>query len=139
MLAEPTDTKDKAIRPILKWAGGKRQLLPQLVARMPKRYGTYLEPFLGGGALFFHLQPKHSVIADANAEIINLYRVIASDLEALVTELAQHKNESDYYYAQRARDTTKLTHVQAAARTLYLNRTCFNGLYRVSTEPPCKT
>jgi len=134
MLAEPTDVKDKTIRPVLKWAGGKRQLIPQLVARMPNSYSTYLEPFFGGGALFFHLQPKRSVISDANAELINLYKVIASNLEALVPELQQHKNDSDYYYAVRARDITKLTNVQAAARTLFLNRTCFNGLYRVNKK-----
>jgi len=134
MLADPTDVKDKAIRPVLKWAGGKRQLLPQLVARMPDSYGNYLEPFVGGGALFFHLQPRQAFIADANTELINLYRVIASHLDALIPELQQHKNDADYYYAQRARDVSTLTSVQAAARTLYLNRTCFNGLYRVNKK-----
>jgi len=133
-LAETTEVKNKSIRPVLKWAGGKRQLVPQLVARMPASYGTYLEPFFGGGALFFHLQPNQSVIGDANSELINLYRVIASDLEALITELQQHKNDSDYFYAQRALDVTRLTKVQAAARTLFLNRTCFNGLYRVNKK-----
>ena len=134
MLAEPTDVKAKTIRPVLKWAGGKRQLIPQLVARMPQSYGTYLEPFFGGGALFFHLQPSRSVIADANTELINLYRVIASDMNALVAALQHHKNDSDYYYAQRALDVTQLSNTQAAARTLYLNRTCFNGLYRVNKK-----
>jgi len=134
MLAEPTEVKDKTIRPVLKWAGGKRQLIPQLVARMPDSYGTYLEPFFGGGALFFHLQPKQSVIADANAELMNLYKVIASDVDALINELQQHKNESAYFYDQRARDITQLSDVQAAARTLFLNRTCFNGLYRVNKK-----
>jgi len=134
MLAEPTDVTDKTIRPILKWAGGKRQLLTQLVARMPDSYNSYIEPFLGGGALYFHLQPKKSVIADANSELINLYRVIASDLDAFIHELKQHKNESDYFYEQRARDVTLLNDVEAAARTLFLNRTCFNGLYRVNKK-----
>jgi len=134
MLAEITDVKEKTIRPVLKWAGGKRQLLPQLVARLPETYGTYLEPFFGGGALFFHLQPNRSVIGDANTELINLYKVIASDLKALIAELQQHKNEPDYFYAQRALDVASLTAVQAAARTLFLNRTCFNGLYRVNKK-----
>lgn len=133
-LTESTKVNGKAIRPVLKWAGGKRQLIPQLVARMPVSYGTYLEPFFGGGALFFHLQPIQSVISDANSELINLYRVIASDLEALIAELQQHKNDSDYFYAQRALDVTRLSNVQAAARTLFLNRTCFNGLYRVNKK-----
>ncbi len=134
MLAELNNVKEKSIRPVLKWAGGKRQLIPQLVARMPDSYGTYLEPFFGGGALFFHLQPNQSVIADANPELINLYRVIASDLDALVVELQQHKNDSDYFYAQRALDVSELTDIQTAARTLFLNRTCFNGLYRVNKK-----
>jgi len=134
MQAELTDVNDKTIRPVLKWAGGKRQLIPQLVARMPDSYGTYLEPFFGGGALFFHLQPNCSVISDANTELINLYKAIVSNLEALIPELQQHKNDSEYYYGLRAQDVTRLTSVQAAARTLFLNRTCFNGLYRVNKK-----
>ncbi len=134
MLAETTDVKPKSIRPVLKWAGGKRQLIPALLERMPTSYSTYHEPFLGGGALFFHLQPKQSIIADANEELINLYNVIANDLASLVSALQPHINDADYFYAQRAKDWTQLSAVDAASRTLFLNRTCFNGLYRVNKK-----
>ena len=135
MLAEPTEThRSGAVKPVLKWAGGKRQLLPQLLQRMPEHYDTYLEPFFGGGALFFHLQPERSVIADSNAELINLYQIVADDLPALVNALHLHKNEPDYFYALRACDWTTMCRIQAASRTLYLNRTCFNGLYRVNQK-----
>ena len=134
MLAEPIDTRENTVKPVLKWAGGKRQLLPQLLQRMPKAYNTYVEPFFGGGALFFHLKPNVSVIADSNAELINLYQIVANDLDALVNALGAHKNESDYFYELRACDWTAMCRVQAAARTLFLNRTCFNGLYRVNKK-----
>lgn len=108
--------------------------MPQLVQRMPTTYANYLEPFFGGGALFFHLQPKNAVIADSNAELINLYQIVTSDLEALIIALRAHKNEAEYFYELRACDWTTMCRVQAAARTLFLNRTCFNGLYRVNKK-----
>lgn len=132
MLADPV--KPENIRPVLKWAGGKRQLIPELLKHVPDNYGQYLEPFLGGGALYFHLQPKQAVISDANSEIINLYRVIANNTDALVKALQTFKNDEDFFYAQRAIDPISLTSVEAAARTVYLNRTCFNGLYRVNKK-----
>jgi len=134
MLLDLPDNKASTAKPVLKWAGGKRQLLPQLVARMPKQYNTFHEPFLGGGALYFHVQPERSVIADANPELINLYKVIANQLDPLIASLKKHKNESDYFYALRAKNAEALSTVEAASRTLYLNRTCFNGLYRVNKK-----
>jgi len=134
MHVEPAEILEKPVKPVLKWAGGKRQLIPQLVKRMPKKFGTYLEPFFGGGALFFHLQPENSVISDSNAELINLYHIIADTPDSLINALRQHKNESDYFYELRACDWTTMCRIQAASRTLFLNRTCFNGLYRVNKK-----
>lgn len=119
-------------RPLLKWAGGKSQLLPELVSRMPNKYNRYIEPFIGGGALFFHLQPKTSVIADSNPELINLYRTVAHDVEGVIKELANHRNSEEHFYAVRSRDWMEMGPAEAAARTIFLNRTCFNGLYRVN-------
>lgn len=127
------------IKPVVKWVGGKRQLLPQLLQRMPENYGTYCEPFIGGGALLFAVQPKRAIINDYNAELVNLYTVIKNDCEALISDLRKHKNEADYYYEMRAldRDFEKwqsLSDVERASRFVFLNKTCFNGLYRVNSQ-----
>lgn len=119
-------------RPILKWAGGKTQLLSELRSRLPVNYGKYIEPFFGGGALFFDLEPSRSVISDINPELINLYKTVSCNVEELIAELHQHKNDEEHFYQIRALDWTKLSPVEAAARTMYLNRTCYNGLYRVN-------
>lgn len=119
-------------RPLLKWAGGKTQLIDDLRARFPRRYGKYIEPFVGGGALFFATQPTSGVIADINPELVNLYRAVAEDVEAVIDALRVHVNEEGYFYDVRALDWTTLSATEAAARTIFLNRTCFNGLYRVN-------
>lgn len=119
-------------RPLLKWAGGKTQLLGEILPKVPKKYGKYIEPFFGGGALFFSLQPDHAVIADSNPELVNLYQVAATQTEALIALLKNHPNTSEHFYETRSLDWTALSPVEAAARTIYLNRTCFNGLYRVN-------
>ena len=134
MLSEPIDLRKTTVKPVLKWAGGKRQLLPQLLQRMPRQYKSYLEPFFGGGALFFQLRPEKSIIADSNAELINLYQIVAEDHQALIKALRAHKNEAEYFYELRACEWTTMCRVQAASRTLFLNRTCFNGLYRVNKK-----
>ena len=121
-------------RPVLKWAGGKQQLLPQLLPRVPQTYGHYIEPFFGGGALFFALAPARSVIADVNPEIINLYRCLARNTQGVIDAMAAHRHEEAYFYDVRAQAFEDLPPFEAAARTLYLNRTCFNGLYRVNRE-----
>ncbi len=121
-------------RPILKWAGGKTQLLHEISPLIPNNYGKFIEPFFGGGALFFNVNPRHAVIADSNPELINLYQIVANDVEALIRSLKRHRNDKEYFYLQRIKDWKKLTPVQAASRTLYLNRTCFNGLYRVNKQ-----
>ena len=123
---------DLPCRPILKWAGGKSQLLDELLPKIPKKYGSFIEPFFGGGAMFFALRPQNAIIADSNPELINLYRTVASDVDGVIACLKKHKNDEDWFYKVRALDTAQLTSAQAAARTIYLNKTCFNGLYRVN-------
>jgi DNA adenine methylase len=130
--------KNKLIAPFLKWVGGKRQIMSSIVDMLPKNVGNYnyIEPFIGGGATLFHLQPKKAIVNDFNAELINVYEVIKNNLDELITDLKKHKNESDYFYRLRALDRSiefwTLSNVQRASRVIYLNKTCFNGLYRVN-------
>lgn len=119
-------------KPLLKWAGGKTQLLDEIHHRMPKKYGRYIEPFIGGGALFFSVRPTGGVIADSNPELVNLYRTVADDVESVIDNLKQFKNTKEDFYAVRAQNIEKLSNAEVAARTIFLNRTCFNGLYRVN-------
>lgn len=121
-----------AARPLLKWAGGKTQLLPELFSRMPKTFGKYIEPFFGGGALFFAAHPQSAVIGEINPELVNLYTAVRDDVNSVIEALKPHRNEEDYFYAVRAQDWKVLSPAEAAARTVFLNRTCFNGLYRVN-------
>jgi DNA adenine methylase len=131
------------VRPFLKWAGGKRQLLPEIVKYVPKRTSkhTYYEPFIGGGALLFELQPQKAVINDSNKELINCYKVIKDSLYELMEELSKDKysNSETSYYEMRDLDrSTKkyasLSEVEKAARIIYLNKTCYNGLFRVNSQ-----
>lgn len=119
-------------KPILKWAGGKTQLLDQIFERMPKEYERYLEPFIGGGAVFFALGPEVSIISDSNPELINLYKQIASNVDGVIQALSVFQNTKEDYYRVRALDWKALTAQEAAARTIFLNKTCFNGLFRVN-------
>ncbi len=121
-------------RPLLKWAGGKSQLLAEIIPKVPSKYGKYIEPFFGGGALFFSLNPEVGVIADVNDELINLYNTARLYPELLINALKIHSYNSEHYYEVRSLDWTKLNPVDAAARTIFLNRTCFNGLYRVNKK-----
>lgn len=121
-------------RPFLKWAGGKTQLLSELTALAPKKYGNYLEPFLGGGAMFFRMKPSKAVLSDFNQELILSYQVIRDNVEPLIEELRAYRNEEKFYYEVRSRDPETLTDVQRAARMIFLNKTCFNGLYRVNKK-----
>jgi len=129
---------NKLVAPFLKWVGGKRQLMPSIVELLPKniRELNYFEPFIGGGAVLFHLQPKNAVINDFNTELINVYETIKNNLPELITDLKKHENNSDYFYQIRGLDRTeefkKLTSIERASRVIYLNKTCFNGLYRVN-------
>ncbi|MET0596013.1 MAG: DNA adenine methylase, partial [Polyangiaceae bacterium] len=118
-------------RPFLKWAGGKGQLLGALRERVPS-FKRYFEPFLGGGALFFALQPKRGVLSDVNDEIINCYKVVRDDVTALIGALGDHRYDEDHYYEVRNTDPATLPPIERAARTIFLNKTGFNGLYRVN-------
>jgi DNA adenine methylase len=123
--------------PVLKWVGGKRQLLPILTPLLPERFNTYCEPFLGGGAMLFWRQAQRAIVNDINADLILMYEVIRDDVEALIAELETHINNAEHFYEvrdwDRNRDTyNTLTNVQRAARIIYLNKTCYNGLFRVN-------
>ncbi len=127
--AEPIQAK-----PILKWAGGKTQMLGDLMSKVPSSYGRYIEPFFGGGAMFFALQPESAIIADSNPELINMYREVAGHVENVIRFLKQYENTSGMFYAVRSQEWTALPKAEAAARTIFLNKTCFNGLYRVNKQ-----
>jgi DNA adenine methylase len=126
--------------PFLKWAGGKGRMIGHILPRMPPKIETYYEPFLGGGAVFFELARQkrfqHAVIGDCNEELINGYRVIKHNIDALVHELrtGNYKYEEENYYRIRAQGPKDLSNVERAARFVYLMRTCFNGLYRVNSR-----
>jgi DNA adenine methylase len=120
------------IAPILKWAGGKSQLLDRLLPLVPERYGTYIEPFIGGGALFFAIMPERAIISDSNPDLVAFYLAVRDDLDGLIATVQQWKTDERTFYRVRRLDATKLEPIIRAARMLYLNRTCFNGLYRVN-------
>jgi DNA adenine methylase len=120
--------------PILNWVGGKTRLLEDLVPKIPESCGRYIEPFFGGGALFFALQPREAIISDRNREIINLYLQVAGNVEEVIHSLCRFKNEERIFYRIRARNWHNMKPAMAAARTIYLNKTCFNGLYRVNSK-----
>lgn len=125
--------------PILKWAGGKRQLLSQIDEYLPKSFCKYIEPFVGGGALFFYLLPKDAILIDNNAELVNCYKVIQNRVKELIVSLNKHKNEKDYFYKIRnidrnPEDFKNLSDVERASRNIFLNKCCFNGLYRVNSK-----
>jgi len=129
--------KNMLIAPVLKWVGGKRQLLDSLTRLLPQKINTYCEPFVGGGAVLFQLQPTTAFVNDINPELIGVYEVIKSDVETLITALHGFTNEADAFYAVRGWDRDKekyasLSDVERAARILYLNKTCYNGLFRVN-------
>ena len=141
---EAVTAEQATVRPFIKWAGGKTQLLPELMSRVPAQFGRYHEPFIGSAALFFRLHSlgklRHqSILSDANQALIELYRVVRDDVEELLAALqvhAGHATDRDYYYAvrdwDRQPDWARRTPVERAARMLFLNKTCFNGLHRVN-------
>jgi DNA adenine methylase len=118
--------------PFLKWAGGKRRLLKQYRPYLPSRERIYhyFEPFIGSAAVFFELQPGNACLADVNEKLIETYRVVQQDVESLIHALKVHKNDADYYYLIRAQNPDDLSPVERSARLIYLNKTCYNGLYR---------
>lgn len=131
------------VKPFVKWAGGKRQILDKLKEHLPEEYNTYYEPFVGGGALLFELEPQNAVINDFNDELINVYKVLCDEVKfnKMIKLLNKHeaKHSEEYYYEIRNKDRNKrsfkrLAAHTRAARTIYLNKACFNGLYRVNSK-----
>lgn len=116
--------------PILKWPGGKRALAPRIAGLFPPRYGRYIEPFAGGAALFFYLEPRRAVIADRNSELIEVYETVRRFPSEVISRLKLMRISSAEYYSVRARSPRSA--IGRAARFLYLNRTAFNGIYRVN-------
>lgn len=135
MPAIPLDTIPNAA-PFLKWAGGKSQLLKQYEQFIPDRdqIGRYFEPFIGSAALFFHIQPHHAVLSDINHKLVDVYRVVQNDVEGLIQALGKHKNQKAYYYRIRKQKPERLSPVAQAARLIFLNKTCYNGLYRENSK-----
>lgn len=132
-------SKNVLISPVVKWVGGKRQLLGSIAPLIPRSYTTYCEPFFGGGAVLFSLQPKSAIINDANEDLICLYRTIRDNVEPLIESLQQHENTSDHYYEVRALDRDKeayasMSDVERSSRLIFLNKTCYNGLFRVNSS-----
>ena len=125
---------------IVKWAGGKSQLLKQFELFFPKKIDFYIEPFLGSGAVFFYIQrkykPKKIILSDTNEELINAVIMVRDKVGTLIEHLKKHKEQhnKEYYYNRRALDSSALTDIERAARFIYLNKTCFNGLYRVNSK-----
>lgn len=132
---------NSSIEPFVKWAGGKRQLLPQIKERMPQSYNSYFEPFVGGGAVVFELLPAKAIINDINGSLINAYRIISEEPKALIKAINKLDKEmwedgKSYYYSLRERYNDKLMKsefdVELAALFIFINKHCFNGLYRVN-------
>lgn len=121
-------------KPFLKWPGGKRAILPQILPYVPKNYNRYFEPFLGAGALFFTLQPKKAFLSDMCEELIDTYLAIRVDPQGIIWRLKRHLNNQNWYYSTRRINPADLSIFDRAARFIYLNRTCFNGLYRVNSR-----
>jgi len=128
-------------KPFVKWVGGKRQLLRQfrdMGLYPPDAFNpltnTYFEPFVGGGAVFFDLLPKKAELSDLNNELVTTYNVIKNDVDGLIKSLKKHKYEKEYYLEVRAKDPKMLSDLDVASRFIFLNRTCFNGMYRVNSK-----
>lgn len=131
--------KNKLVSPVVKWVGGKRQLLDEIIPLLPKQFSTYCEPFLGGGAVFFARQPRNAIVNDLNSDLMLVYEVIRDDVDALIASLQKHENTPEYFYQLRDLDRDKdayssLPKVEKASRTIYLNKTCYNGLFRVNAS-----
>ena len=130
-------------KPFVKWAGGKRQIIDKLKSLVPEEYNTYYEPFVGGGALLFELSPRNAVINDSNRELMNVFECIKDDekFTKMCSELNKYEisHSEEFYYKIRNIDRDKkkfarLVDYKRAARTIYLNKACFNGLYRVNSK-----
>jgi DNA adenine methylase len=135
---ELADDSRIVCRPFVKWVGGKSQLIAPLIQRVPTDFKRYFEPFVGGGALMFKTQPKNAYISDINSELINAYQIVKEDVKSLIKDLRKHVYDKDYFYKvrnlDRSLDYKRLSPVQRASRLIFLNKTCYNGLYRVNSS-----
>lgn len=132
-------TGEPMLKPVLKWVGGKRQLLRKIAPLLPREIESYCEPFLGGAAVLFFIQPSKAIVNDLNGELIALYETIRDDVELLIEDLRKHRNTKEYFYELRGIDRDseafeKLSKIERASRLIYLNRTCFNGIFRVNAR-----
>lgn len=121
-------------RPFVKWAGGKRQLLRAILDRVPEKYGTYHEPFLGGGAVFFALSPPKAFLSDSNLRLVRCYKGIRNSVEKVIALLKQYKRSRDVFLEARERDIDQSTDPEVAAWFIFLNKLGYNGLYRVNSK-----
>lgn len=133
-VSEPLSLFQNPIKPFLKWAGGKSQLLPKLEKYIPASFNKYIEPFIGGGALYFYINPSTPIISDLNEELIITYKTVKSNVEDIINILATYENNEDFYYKIRSINPSSINDIERAARLIYLNKTCFNGLYRVNKK-----
>lgn len=124
-------------KPFIKWAGGKARLIPELIKQLPE-FNHYFEPFMGGGAFFFYLKPTRATLIDINSDLTNVYQIIQNNVEELIVDLKKHIHSSDYFYeirdADRRPEFRDWSPIQRASRLIYLNKTCYNGLYRVNSQ-----
>jgi DNA adenine methylase len=119
-------------RPILRWAGSKRKLLPKLISLSPVNMGRYVEPFAGSAALFFALRPKKALLSDFNPELIRTYKSLSTNASSIWNRLSVMPRNRDFYYELRAKSSIDMSDLDRAARFIYLNRFCFNGVYRTN-------
>jgi DNA adenine methylase len=135
-VSTPCTADPQSLRPFLKWAGGKQRLIPQYQDYFPAPQAIkhYYEPFIGGGAIFFHFQPTPATLADRNETLMEVYQAVQQDVDSVIAALRPHRNESDYFYDVRAMDVKTLSLAERAARLIYLNKTCYNGLFRENSK-----
>lgn len=130
--ADVASSSERPPRPFLKWVGGKRQLLPHLRAARPQKFGVYFEPFLGGGAMFFDLLPPRAVLSDSNLRLVKTYRGVRDAVDEVIERLRSYPHDKDFYLEMRRRPIDDASDAETAAWFIYLNKTGFNGLYRVN-------
>ena len=131
--------KNKLVAPVVKWVGGIRLLIDEITTLLPIKIEFYCEPFLGGGAVLFSMQPPKAIVNDLNRDLMIVYEVIRDNVEELIESLKKHENTADYFYEIRDMDRDQsvyqsMSKVDRASRLLYLNKTCFNGLFRVNSS-----
>jgi len=121
-------------KPFLKWAGGKTQIIQEILGFAPNKFNKFIEPFIGGGAVYFSLNHKKSIISDLNEELIITYKQVKENVHEVINVLERYKNTEEYFYKVRSLNINNLTEYERAARLIYLNKTCFNGLFRVNKK-----